>query len=357
MQSRSKSKEQISDEKLSFFESKSPKEISQQQQNSGYTREYSYNIDSETLRHSGQTDPRGLGFSYEKANAPSLASSKSVPQKHKGTALAFTYNPQNSSRPETISERSGTQQKEAKPSESKYKSAIPKRSFQASDEKIYQTKTKSTEIKGEPTQSNIDESSELSSTSQESMVDEYAKESMRQKTSALIAGSAANVSPTVASANFYKTPPTSYVSQTTSPSKQLDINEQYPRYGSTQTQPVKQQRTSLWGQERSTPSSTRLPVLSPTDSERKYTHISRVRTVKNADGSIEETEEILEPGSIDSKPKALEKSYAPSVNFQFCLVFFSFYSYVHIGNSSISNNNTNNSSLHYFSLELGKKLW
>lgn len=327
MQSRSKSKEQISDEKLSFFE-KSPKEISQQQK-SGYTREYSYNIDSETLRHSGQTDPRGLGFSYERANAPSLASSKSAPQKHKGTALAFTYNPQNSSKTETISERSGAHQKEAKPSESKYKSAIPKRSFQTSDEKIYQTKTKSTEIKGEPTQSNIDESSELSSTSQESMVDEYAKESMRQKTSALIAGSAANVSPTVASANFYKTPPTSYASQSaTSPSKQLDINEQYPRYGSAQAQPVKQQRTSLWGQERSTPSSTRLPVLSPTDTERKYTHVSRVRTVKNADGSIEETEEILEPDSIDSKPRALEKSYAPSVNFQFCLVFFYFYLYV-----------------------------
>lgn len=319
MQSRSKSREQISDEKLSFFE-KSSKDVPQQK--SGYTREYSYNVDSETLRHSGQTDPRGLGFSYEKANAPSLASSKSIPQKHKGTALAFTYNPQNSSKPETISERSTTQQKETRSSESKYgqtKSAIPQRNFQTPDEKIYQTKAKSTEIKAEPTQSNIDESSELSSTSQESMVDEYAKESMRQKTSALIAGSATNTSPIAAGANFYKTPPTSYVSKSTSSHpKQLDNDEQYSRYGSAQAQPVKQQRTSLWGQERSTPSSTRLPVLSPTDStgtERKYTHVSRTRTVKNADGSIEETEEILEPDSVDSKPKTLGKSYTTSVNF------------------------------------------
>lgn len=318
MQSRSKSKEQISDEKLSFFE-KSSKDSSQQPK-SNYTREYSYNIDSETLRHSGQADPRGLGFSYERANAPSLSSSKSVPQKHKGTALAFTYNPQNPSKLETMAERSAAQQKETKSSESKYKSsksAIPQRSFQTSAEKIYQTKTKSTEFKGEPTQSNIDESSEISSTSQESMVDEYAKESMRQKTSALIAGSAANTSPSAAGTNLYKTAPVSYASQNaTSPSKQSDINEQYLRYGS--NQPAKQQRNSLWTQDRSTPSTTRLPVLSPTDStgvERKYTHVSRLRTVKNADGSIEETEEILEPDSIDLKPKAHGKSYTPTVNF------------------------------------------
>lgn len=95
-------KESTYDRKTFFESSKEPSS----QPRSGYTREYSYNIDSETLRQSGQSDPRGLGFSYEKSaanntsNAATSGPSTKAAQQHQqqkpqeksvGTALAFTY--------------------------------------------------------------------------------------------------------------------------------------------------------------------------------------------------------------------------------------------------------------------------
>lgn len=324
----SRSKEQISDEKANFFE-KSSKEVPQQQKSAGYTREYSYNIDSETLRHSGQSDPRGLGFSYEKSSAPTGQSTKSAPQKHKGTALAFTYNPQNpSNKSDEVSERAQRiqQQKDTystgRLTESR-QIQPPKVSY-TKDDRAQQTKSKSPEIRGEVKQSNIDESSELSATSQESMVDEYAKESMRQKTSALIAGSAANTAPTTQKSSIYKTPSTLFSPQNTSSqtrSKIQDDNEQYPRFGtpSSQTQSKQQQRSSLWGQDaaRSPQNAiSRLPVLSPTEPpgvDRQYTHISRKKVTKNADGSVEEREEIIEPESSDQRLRTVGPRPSSSV--------------------------------------------
>lgn len=265
---------------MSFLE-KSTKDGQLSSQKSGYTREYSYDIDSETLRHSGQSDPRGLGFTYEKMTAPTSTLNKPTSLKQKGTALAFTYNPRSSSKTELVTDNIRTQQKEvhsSKLTEPRYverKSTQPQKGFsQASDERGYHMRSKSPETRGEAVQSNIDESSELSSVSQESMVDEYAKESMRQKTSALIAGSA----------------PT-----------RTSQNELSSRYGLPANESAKQQRQPLWGQEHR-PASTRLPILAPSDSsgiERKYTHLSRKRVVQNADGSVEENEEIIDPDSID----------------------------------------------------------
>lgn len=314
-QSKSKSKERISDEKMSFFE-KSAKDTTQQQK-SGYTREYSYNIDSETLRHSGQSDPRGLGFTYEKTTTPANASNKQNVSSQKGTALAFTYNPQGTSRSDVAPESVRTQQKEvhSRKSEPKYierKSTQLQKGSQILDEKGYQTRPKSPETRGEAMRSNLDESSELSSTSRESMVDEYAKESMRQKTSALIAGSTANNSPALTK-SIYGTQTRSYSPQhsiTKTTSRPLD-SDQSIRYGVSSQEPAKQQRQSLWGQEtRPFPSaSTRLPVLTPAESagiERKYTHLSRKRVVQNADGSVEEREEIIDPDSFDYRKKSTQ---------------------------------------------------
>lgn len=347
MQSRSRSKEQISDEKLRFFE-KSPKEASEQQK-SGYTREYSYNIDSDTLRHSGQSDPRGLGFSYEKNNAPATQPSKTAPQKHHGTALAFTYNPQKSSKTDLASEKIRTQQKEIQTSRVVESSYSDRRAGQPQrilyDEKSPQTRAKSPGIKGEAVQSNIDESSEISSTSQESMVNEYAKESMRQKTSALIAGSTVNTPPTIAKTNLYKTPPASFTSQSPAskltPRPTLNDSEQYSRYGlaSSTKSPSKSQQRSLWGQdeESTQPSTTRLPVLSPSEAagvERKYTHLSRKRMVKNADGSYEETEETIDPDSIDPKRKFIGSKLPSSMVKSF--LFDTYISHPnHLENSSV----------------------
>lgn len=297
---------------MSFFE-KTSRDAAPQQK-SGYTREYSYNIDSETLRHSGQSDPRGLGFTYEKTAVPASASNKQNAYPQKGTALAFTYNPQSTSRSDNGPESIRTQQKEvhSRVAEPKYierKSTQPQKGSQSFDEKSYQTRPKSPEVRGEAMQSNIDESSELSSTSHESMVDEYARESMRQKTSALIAGSTANNSPALTK-SIYGTQARSYSPQhstTKTTSRPLD-SDQSIRYGVSSQEPAKQQRQSLWGQEsRPSPSaSTRLPVLTSSESagiERKYTHLSRKRVVQNADGSIEEDEEIIDPDSIDFRKR------------------------------------------------------
>lgn len=310
-QSKSKSKEQISDERMNFFETKD----TTPQQKSGYTREYSYNIDSETLRHSGQSDPRGLGFTYEKTATPANASNKPNVSSQRGTALAFTYNPQGTSRSDIAQESIRTQQKEvhSKLTEPKYterKSTQPQRGLQVSDDKGYLTRPKSPETRGEVVQSNIDESSELSSTSHESMVDEYAKESMRQKTSALIAGSTANNSPALTK-SIYGTQTRSYSPQhstTKTTSRTLD-SDQSIRYGVSSQEPSRQQRQSPWGEgaKPSPSASTRLPVLTPAESagiERKYTHLSRKRVVHNADGSMEENEEIIDPDSIDFLKKS-----------------------------------------------------
>lgn len=257
------------------------------------------------MRHSGQTDPRGLGFSYEKAsNAPSAPSSKTIPQQHKGTAVAFTYNPPTTpSKVEPASERNrsdiyaGSRIPEPRYGTSKLPVQSP-RGSQMSEDKNVQTRPKSPSTRGEAMQSNIDESSELSSTSQESMVNEYAKESMRQKTSALIAGSTATAP--ILKSNIYKSPTTqSPASQISTRPKTTNDNDSYPRYSSTPTQPPpKQQRPSLWGQESKSsqlPSSTRLPVLTPKESagiERKYTQGSS-KQVKNSDGSFVESPDNL----------------------------------------------------------------
>lgn len=275
----SRSKEKLYDDKANFFE-KSSREAPQQK--SSYTREYSYNIDSETLRHSGQSDPRGLGFSYEKSSQPNVPSNRSAPSQHKGTALAFTYNPQIPTKTDLNSDAARTPQKDSysnKSTEPKQAAARLQSSQKTSklfEQKNYQTRTKSPDTKNETKQSNIDESSELSSTSQESMVDEYAKESMRQKTSALIAGSTANTMPNITESSLYKKPSTLLPS----PNDNLDstraklYSKQSEQYSS--HQPTK--RSSLWDQETRS-SSSRLPVLSPTDSsaiERKYTQVSLV---------------------------------------------------------------------------------
>lgn len=326
MQSKSRSKEHLSEEKLHFFE-KSSKETKQQQKPS-YTREYSYDIDSETLRHSGQSDPRGLGFSYEKSGSQTAPFNKAAPQKQQGTALAFTYNPQKSSKADLAPERLRTQQKELQTSKIVEPSFIERKTVQNHknlyEDRNLQTRAKSPVVKGEAMQSNIDESSELSSTSQESMVDEYAKESMRQKTSALIAGSAANAPPTLTKSNIYKLPPTSFTQQTpplksTTRSAPND-NDHQQRYGlttsaKTTTTP---KRSSLWGQddEPIQSSTSRLPVLSPTEAagvERKYTHVSRKRFVKNADGTYEERDETPEPNSIEPKSRLIANKSSTSM--------------------------------------------
>jgi len=345
VQSRSVSKEQISEDRLNFFE-KTAKNPAQEPR-SGYTREYSYNIDSDLLRHSGQSDPRGLGFSYEKADALHDTYGKSATQKHQGTALAFTYDPQ-VSKSDSVSERTRAQQKDtvSKTAEPKYASNKPIKlrndMNQLEDGPTRSARSSSPGSKGEIKQSNIDESSELSSTSHESMVDEYARESMRQKTSALIAGSTAKSAPFLTRSNIYKAPITPNSSDNTVPKEPIRAKSPVEteklsrnKFSANSGKINRPTQSSLWDQDRSRTSqstTTRLPVFTPAEpvgAERKYTHVSRKRVVKNSDGSYEETEEILDPESIETKQGIVEpRPNLFSVKSQFTILFFTPNSFV-----------------------------
>lgn len=251
-------------------------------------------MDSETLRHSNQNDPRGLGFSYEKNNAPTAPSGKSVPQQHKGTALAFTYNPQNA-KPD-VQERSRTLHKESRSYETKHSSQIsslPQKGSTLPDERLQRTGAKSPNVRGEAVQSNIDGSSDVSSTSKESMVDEYAKESMRQKTSAFIAGSAAHIQPTLSKTSIYKTPTTAIPVSSNRAKSPREIV------------PSQNYETSLDHELESNP--IRQSVMSPQESidfEKKYTDVNR-REARNY-------------ASDDTKRKSFSSQNAPSFTVFIC---------------------------------------
>lgn len=276
----SRSREQLAEDRQNFFE-KSNKQTTQKP---SYTREYSYNVDSKNLQQPGQTDPRGLGFSYERSNLSNSASkSYKDDQVHKGTALAFSYDPQNTSKVETT--RQTREYSSKKIEELKYGNArTAQREARLSEDQGrdrgsgYDLRSKSPDHRGTRVSTNLDESSEISSNSKDSMVNEYAKESIRQKTSSYVASTA---SPKTSS-DIYKSPVTQSFSsrqqqqsassnQTTS-AKPKDTDRDY------RARSTEKPRT-LWGQESSLGQG-RQPILSSSEVDevdRKYAELTRSR--------------------------------------------------------------------------------
>lgn len=277
----SRSREQLGEDRQNFFENTT--KMTPQTQKSGYTREYSYNIDSKDLQHPGQSDPRGLGFSYDKPNSATTGTKMSRDSPvQRGTAVSFTYDPHISSNIDTNRYETKEAFSTKKIEELKYGNArTAQKEVRLSDQTDrhssgdMRSRTPEAKIGKGPT--NIDESSEISSTSHESMVGEYAKESMRQKTSAFIASSGGN-STTPKTSSIYKSPITQTFKQANQSHSSAKTSEPVGRTRQ-QQQPSERQR-SLWDQESSSPIG-RQPILTASQVEevdRKYAELARSRT-------------------------------------------------------------------------------
>lgn len=296
----------MAEDKQTFFERSTSK-----QQKSGYTREYSYNIDSESLQQPGHVDSRG--FSYERSHTTSTQPTKQAADHqhpHKGTALAFTYDPQNASKSSELpygrqnSVSRDAYSSNSKLEELKYGNArTAQKGARLDDEpKLSSTsdlRSKSP-VRSKVTNTNIDESSEISSTSHDSMVGEYAKDSLRQKTSAYITNNSANNLKSKSPTSIYNkqvpvTQPfqsnihTSGTSLSQSPKSAKSSHRETDPHNSQRglpDRPTASKRESqkpLWDTDATTNTSPRgrQPILSASEIEevdRKYTQLSRSRS-------------------------------------------------------------------------------
>lgn len=312
----SRSRERISDDKQQQTFAKNLNKPSK----SSYTREYSYNVDSESLQQPGQTDPRGLGFSYERQNqSATLPSNRSGPGVQKGTALAFTYNPKQSSThdlSEQSKHQSSTETNPRRIGELKYGNArTAQKGTRVADgiEFPIQSRSKSpSESRAGIKQSNIDDNVEDFSGSREYVEGDYTKESIRLKTSALISGSNAANKPsaTISSQQSHISPQVSLSNRggLSAQNKVIDHESSYTsRHASRSSTPAK----PLWDNDDSPLSnSAREPILSPAEAaeiERKYNELSR----KKSDLSQDDTRRYQE--STQAKPRANVKPYPTMV--------------------------------------------
>lgn len=158
-------------------------------------------------------------------------------------------------------------------------------------------------------QSNLDESEDSSVSSDESsMVDEYEKEASIVETPAITATSRAPAPPrTTMPSPAARSPTTKLTTQPSLTPKQSPsppslpkqsppaLPKQSPPHISPTKSPHTPTRAEFFGYKRPSPETDPRQKSAP-----RYTHMSRKRVVTNADGSVEEMEEVMEPSSLSA---------------------------------------------------------